>query len=177
MAFTLGADAKEPVTRTSKAVGAHGPARRGADPTDTGQTPGARSCRPARCPPRLGSVNTTQPAPEASRSGSSESEVTPPMRSMSAIVPPIAVVLAAEDNLTPVMESQGDGWPPLYDIVTAALCITALVLLVTSVVLLFRSKLSPTASLLWFVAAVAFPVLGPIALFLYLSKTRDERQR
>ena len=56
-----------------------------------------------------------------------------------------------------------------YDALTTTVALTALLLLVSSVYLIFKAKLRPTASVLWFLIVLFLPIAGTLALTFYLK--------
>lgn len=56
-----------------------------------------------------------------------------------------------------------------YDALTSTVALTALLLLVLSVWLIFKAKMRPIASVLWFFVVLCLPLVGPLALILYLK--------
>lgn len=56
-----------------------------------------------------------------------------------------------------------------YDALTSTFALTALALLVLSVWLIFKAKMRPIASVLWFFVVLCLPLVGPLALILYLK--------
>ena len=56
-----------------------------------------------------------------------------------------------------------------YDALTTTVALTALLLLVASFYLIFKAKMRPTASVLWFLVVLFLPIAGPLALIFYLK--------
>lgn len=56
-----------------------------------------------------------------------------------------------------------------YDALTTTVALTALLLLVSSVYLIFKANLRPTAAVLWFLIVLFLPIAGPLALIFYLK--------
>lgn len=56
-----------------------------------------------------------------------------------------------------------------YDALTTTVALTALLLLVASVYLIFKAKMRPTASVQWFLVVLFLPIAGPLALIFYLK--------
>ena len=56
-----------------------------------------------------------------------------------------------------------------YDALTSTVALTALLLLVLSAWLIFKAKMRPIASVLWFFVVLCLPLVGPLALILYLK--------
>lgn len=56
-----------------------------------------------------------------------------------------------------------------YDALTTTVALTALLLLVASVYLIFKAKMRPTAAVLWFLIVLFLPIAGPLALIFYLK--------
>lgn len=66
------------------------------------------------------------------------------------------------------LPSQGNtSLPPAYDVLWAVISVAAIALWITGMVLLFKAKLSPLATLLWIVAMFMLPILGPVAFIAY----------
>lgn len=62
-----------------------------------------------------------------------------------------------------------------YDALTSTVALTALLLLVLSVWLIFKAKMRPITSILWFFVVLCLPLIGPLALILYLKFSPLER--
>lgn len=62
-----------------------------------------------------------------------------------------------------------------YDALTSTVALTALLLLVLSVWLIFKAKMQPISSVLWFLVVLCLPFVGPLALILYLKFLPLER--
>lgn len=63
-----------------------------------------------------------------------------------------------------------------YDAATSAFALAAILLFAMSVYLLFKVDIKPVVSLIWLIVVFAFPIVGPIALFIYLTQ-RQKRSR
>lgn len=53
-----------------------------------------------------------------------------------------------------------------YDAATSAVALAAILLFAMSVYLLFKVDIKPVVSLIWLIVVFAFPIVGPIALFI-----------
>lgn len=57
-----------------------------------------------------------------------------------------------------------------YDAATAATVLIAVLLVIVSIFLLFKVRMAPAISVIWFIVVIVFPIVGPIGLLIYLAQ-------
>ena len=57
-----------------------------------------------------------------------------------------------------------------YDAATTVTVLIAVLLFIVSIFLLFKFRVAPAVSAIWFLSVVIFPILGPIGLLIYLAQ-------